>query len=199
MTVHDSAALVGVAALAGQSRNSNHSCTVPIYQFFFVTTADSREQGCEEARNNKPSRQSSSLQSSKETPMLKNVVRGIAVGLLTLSLGVYAEAKPKNGGGNTSHNGPNLQTQYKPTIKYQGPGNNQGLNLNLNKNVSPKYFCKPVNPSCCYKGHDCCFWSHCCWCNWLGCEIYWCPVSCQWFYYCEPACCYYLVVECPGY
>src|SRR5262249_14308586 len=138
--------------------------------------------------------QSSSLHSSKERPMLKNIVRGVAVGFLTLSLGVYAEAKPKNGG-NSFPKGPNFQLPNKP-INNGKPiinGNTPVIN-----NVSPKFFCKPVKPIFCYKACDC-LWNQCCWCNWLGCEIYWCPVTCQWFYFCEPCGCYYLVIECPCY
>lgn len=127
--------------------------------------------------------------------MLKNIVRGIAVGLLTLSLTVAADAKPKSGGGNKAPGGQSVQFQNKSNMNYKS----QNFSKSSNKSFDFKKFGKPVNPSFCYKGKDFCFWNHCCWCDWMGCQIYWCPKTCHWFYYYEPDCCYYIVEECPCY
>jgi len=124
--------------------------------------------------------------------MTKNIIRGLAVGFVVLSLGVYAEAKPKGPGPGKGpvfqpQNINKVQFQNKPVVNFKNPG--------VFKNVNPVKFGKPVNPSFCYKGKNCCFWNHTCYCDWLGCDIFWCPATCHWFYFYEPTECYYIVDE----
>lgn len=43
----------------------------------------------------------------------------------------------------------------------------------------------------CYRGKHHCHWSDWCWNSHWGCYNYWCPSTCRWYYWYEPACCYY--------
>jgi hypothetical protein len=49
----------------------------------------------------------------------------------------------------------------------------------------------------CYKGKEHHHWSERCYSNRYGCDIFYCPSACGWFYFCEPDCCYYPVSHCP--
>jgi hypothetical protein len=133
--------------------------------------------------------------------MLKNIVRGVAITALSLSLGLTADAKPKGGvGGNKpiiQPPGGGGNIQKNPSVQLPGNVNNKFLKgVNFKK---PIKLGKPFKSSFCYKGKGFCFWNDFCWCDYLGCEIYWCPVTCHWFYFYEPDCCYYFLEECPGY
>jgi hypothetical protein len=48
-----------------------------------------------------------------------------------------------------------------------------------------------------YKGKSHRHWTSCYWSKSYGCTIYWCPCTCEWYYWCQPYDCYYPVSYCP--
>jgi hypothetical protein len=48
-----------------------------------------------------------------------------------------------------------------------------------------------------YKGKGHCHWTCSCWDVRYGCIVYYCPVTCVWYYFCDLDDCYYPVEYCP--
>jgi hypothetical protein len=48
-----------------------------------------------------------------------------------------------------------------------------------------------------YKGKHHNHWSYRCWYPEFGCYCYWDPCLCEYFYFCEPDCCFYPISYCP--
>jgi hypothetical protein len=66
----------------------------------------------------------------------------------------------------------------------------------VNKNYCQNYGVKK-SFGYCYVGQQHCHWQSQCYSPQYGCQVYYCPSACGWYWWCAADCCYYPVSYCP--
>ena len=110
---------------------------------------------------------------------MRRFVFGGAAVVLALAVSGPALAGPKSGSGKPVKVGP-----AGPKVMYSPMGGGK----------SPAIKFKGGHY---YKGKAHCHWGCSCWDVRYCCVIYYCPVTCGWYYFCEPDDCYYPIDYCP--
>lgn len=122
---------------------------------------------------------------------MRRILISAAVAALTVAAAGPARASGPghNNGGHSSSHGSGYSSYYSGSTS-RSHGNSH---FDYGKGSYFNTYAKSFSHGYYYPGKFHSHWTYRCWSSKYGCECFYCPYTCCWYYWCEPGSCYYPV------